>query len=394
MQRNGRTEYFALGLASLDGAAAKAQEIYLFLVGHGWEETMAKYKPRFADDSISVGEFLKAAETAIDVAPGTWRNYRKFLRQIVSEVGGVDAVESRFDPTGGCKNWREAVDAKKLGILTRKSIEKWRKDYLARNGADPESERKARTTCNSVVRNAAALFNGDLLGKMGLKIENPFADVKSFKAPARGYNSKFDAERLLSTANKKLMKPQKEGESGEDYLTRTEAFKALVIFGFTGMRRKELDLLLWEQVNLREGHIDLRHTKYFRPKAESSVGRIPLAPDAVTVLQGFRARAPEDEFVMKGGKPNLKATYTHYRAAKSCDFLIKWLKEYDVDGETPLANVQKPLHELRKEVGAILTTRHGIYAAKTILRHSSIAVTSAFYSDQKEQVTVGIKLSQ
>jgi hypothetical protein len=48
------------------------------------------------------------------------------------------------------------------------------------------------------------------------------------------------------------------------------------------------------------------------------------------------------------------------------------------------------LHELRKEVGAIVATTHGIYAASRYLRHSDITTTARHYADQKERINVGL----
>jgi hypothetical protein len=50
---------------------------------------------------------------------------------------------------------------------------------------------------------------------------------------------------------------------------------------------------------------------------------------------------------------------------------------------------KKPLHELRKEVGARIATDYGIYAASRFLRHSDITTTARHYADQKDRVSVG-----
>jgi hypothetical protein len=48
------------------------------------------------------------------------------------------------------------------------------------------------------------------------------------------------------------------------------------------------------------------------------------------------------------------------------------------------------LHELRKELGALIVTEHGIYAASRSLRHSYITTTAQHYSDQKARISVGL----
>jgi hypothetical protein len=51
---------------------------------------------------------------------------------------------------------------------------------------------------------------------------------------------------------------------------------------------------------------------------------------------------------------------------------------------------RKPLHELRKELGALVTAEHGIYAASRVLRHSNVATTAAHYSDLKTKPIVNV----
>ena len=50
----------------------------------------------------------------------------------------------------------------------------------------------------------------------------------------------------------------------------------------------------------------------------------------------------------------------------------------------------KALHVLRKEAGAIVVTREGIFAASQFLRHGDIAVTAAHYADKKTRTVIDI----
>jgi hypothetical protein len=45
---------------------------------------------------------------------------------------------------------------------------------------------------------------------------------------------------------------------------------------------------------------------------------------------------------------------------------------------------------MRKEVGSVIATRDGIFAAKTFLRHSDISITAKIYADSKELVSSGL----
>jgi hypothetical protein len=63
--------------------------------------------------------------------------------------------------------------------------------------------------------------------------------------------------------------------------------------------------------------------------------------------------------------------------------LNDWLRKHGV-------KARKPLHELRKELGALVTAEHGIYAASRVLRHSNVATTAAHYTDLKTRPTIAV----
>ena len=63
--------------------------------------------------------------------------------------------------------------------------------------------------------------------------------------------------------------------------------------------------------------------------------------------------------------------------------LYDWLRKQGI-------TARKPLHELRKELGAILASTHGIFAAQSVLRHAQISTTAAYYTDKKRRITAGL----
>jgi len=63
--------------------------------------------------------------------------------------------------------------------------------------------------------------------------------------------------------------------------------------------------------------------------------------------------------------------------------LTDWLRTKGVDA-------RKPLHELRKELGALVTAEHGIYAASRVLRHADVSTTARHYSDLKTRPVVNV----
>ena len=54
---------------------------------------------------------------------------------------------------------------------------------------------------------------------------------------------------------------------------------------------------------------------------------------------------------------------------------------------------RKPIHEMRKEIGSVIASEQGIFAASRYLRHSDIRITAAIYADQKEKVIPSVSLA-
>jgi integrase len=82
-------------------------------------------------------------------------------------------------------------------------------------------------------------------------------------------------------------------------------------------------------------------------------------------------------------KPKPESLRPYYRCEETFDRLNVWLRRKGI-------RANKPLHELRKEVGAIIATEQGIYAASKFLRHSDITTTARHYADQKARINVGL----
>jgi hypothetical protein len=392
LQWGGKRKWIPLGTGNSDKAAVVAARNYVALTEGGW--AALDRKSNATTESLTVGRFLEQLEQVTKVSPRTWGNYVKAFRQIISEIKALKAPKGDKFCWEEYWSWKAKVDELTLAVLTEESITTWTRQYVSKRDKGPEAVRKARNSCNTHLRNAKALFNEDLLRVAGFDdLVNPFRRVKGYSPERRRYQSSFDAQELLLAAQKGLAGTQAVGESEDHFFRRQEAFRALVLFGFTAIRRKEADLLLWEQVNLSAGYIEIRRTRYFEPKADSSVGRVPLDGDAVDFLRRFQENDKKGEFVLRGPKPRKNSTHSAYRCEKTFRHLIDWLKRYETEtGQTPFRDIQKPLHEIRKEIGAILATRHGIFAAQRFLRHAEISTTERFYSDQKERLTAGLKL--
>jgi integrase len=175
-------------------------------------------------------------------------------------------------------------------------------------------------------------------------------------------------------------------QSAKDDLSNfdPEAFKALLLALGAGLRRGEIDRLLWRQIDFAAGVIHVETTEAGGLKSEDSVGDVPIDPTLASLLRGFRARA-QGQFVIEEGTgfTASKPWGQRYRCEGVFYRLTQWLRKNGVEGS-------KPLHTLRKEAGSIIATRAGIYAASRFLRHADIQVTAMHYADHKERVTVDI----
>jgi integrase len=167
---------------------------------------------------------------------------------------------------------------------------------------------------------------------------------------------------------------------------KPEVFKALLLTLVCGLRRSEADSMTWVQIDLDAGTLDIRDTEHKALKSADSAGKIALDAELVALLRGFKARA-KGLFLLE--TPRLsRIPFTEHRSRTyRCDAtyqeLIDWLRVKGVPGK-------RPIHTLRKEIGSIIASRDGIFAASRYLRHSDIRITSKLYADTKTLVAAGL----
>lgn len=376
-------ECFGLGTSNQAAAAARAVEIYDFLNRHGMKATVEKFKPKAAEkaDVATIGQWIEATERHCTLFPATMQNYVSAVRKLAGDIGTLPKNKSRFSyKDGGTKEWREAVDKLPLRLLDSANVNAWQVAYRKGKPANPEAQRRALNSARAVVRNAKALF-GVKIAKLlrdvaGLTLPEPLpmqdvnlTELFGKKTKTR-YQSRIDAERLLRLAGTELAPAQ------------PEAFKVFVLALCCGLRKREIDCLLWRQVDLDAGVIRIEATEHFRPKSDDSAGEVDLDPELLPLLRGWRASAT-GEFVIEGKDTAHFKSRVSYRCEPVYAALYDWLRSHGV-------KAQKALHELRKEAGALVAKSAGIYAASRLLRHSDIRVTADFYADKKQRISTGL----
>ncbi len=376
IQSQSRREFFPLRTSNKAAAAAKAAKIYNDIVTLGWDAAIKKYKPETlpeASKPATVGSLIQAACAASSARKHSLDAYAKAFRRIVSEVVGIQDGR-KFDAfKGGTQEWREKVDAVLLTSLLPADIQAWKTRRLRAAEPDPLAKRRAITTVNSLIRNAKALFGKKVLPFVEQKITVPrplpFDDVGMEKGPSLRYVSKIDAYAILARAKDDLAEKE------------PEAFKVLTLALVCGLRRSEIDHLLWRAFDFSRGLLHIENTEFHQLKSEDSAGAIDLDADTATLFRGFRARSPKSIFVIESpNPPRAERKARCYRCNAVFERVNEWLRAQGVD-------TMKPLHTMRKEIGSIIASEHGIFEASRYLRHSDIRITSAIYADKKKTVT-------
>lgn len=380
LKRDGREAWFNLGTPNQAAAAKKAKEIFTFLDANGWEATLAKFKrdsdaaPRL---NLTVGDYLRAVESIGQLRIRTFLNYQNCLRTILSQTFGIKSDESKFDyrsAANGNRKWAERVDGIHLERVTPARIVQWQQRRIKDAGHSPTAIASAKRTCNSYVRCARSLFSPDLrkhLKGIALPSPLPFDGVRLFDSGSMKYVSKLNVQTLIAAAKSELKTAE------------PEVYKAFLLGLFAGMRKGEIDLAEWRIMDWQNHVIRLEETKWLHLKTNDSTGEITIDPEVSAELREFMPQSQSPFIVTSDRPPRNDSARIYYRCEPVFDRLNAWLRSKGV-------TANKPLHELRKEIGALIATEHGIYAASRFLRHSDIATTCRHYAQHKARISVGL----
>jgi integrase len=380
MQHAGRREQFPLGTPNKAAAAAKARSIYLSLQASGWETTLAAYKAKPEEpkpEFSTIGDLIREVANTTAYRSTTFSVYCAALRRIAVDIAGVQGSKKKFAPQGAeRKAWREKVDSTPLPLLTKDAVQHWKLSYIGRHKDSPEEYSRAVNTVNSHIRNARSLFTPKALEFAGKRLmlpsPLPFAGIKlERKRGTTRYSSRIDPSTLLVAAQGELAK------------TRQEQFKIFCLALLCGLRRREIDTLLWRSVDLEKAVIRIERTQYFQPKSEESAGEVDLAKELVDLMRAWKAKGLGEFVIASPNPPRYETSRTNYRAQRDFEALGEWLASKGV-------SANKKLHELRKECGSVIANSMGIFAASRALRHADIRITSQYYADKKVRITTGL----
>ena len=382
IQHLGRREQFPLGSANKQTAAVKARDIYLCLHANGWDKTLALHKPKVEEpkpDESTVGDLIREVAATTNYRVTTFSVYCAALRRIAADIGKTKGSSSRFGPKGkGNEEWRKKVDALPLGMLTVDAIQKWKLDYINESKDSPAKHSRAINTVNAHISNARSLFTPKALDlarkRLALPEPLPFAGVKlESRLATTRYSSRIDPSALIVAAKTDL----------GDVPERREQFKIFCLALLCGLRKREIDTLLWKSVDFKKAVIRIEQTEYFQPKSKESAAEVDLSPELLEIFKEFKTTAKGEFVIQSPHPPRYHISRANYRAEADFEILYKWLAGKGV-------SASKKLHELRKECGSVIANSQGIFAASRALRHSDIRVTSQYYSDKKVRITTGL----
>lgn len=267
-----------------------------------------------------------------------------------------------------------------LALITAEAIQKWRLQYLNARKDSPADHSRAVNTVNAHVRNARSLFTTKALEFAGKRLALPdplpFSNVKlERRRTTTRYSSRIDPATLIHDAKKDMY----------EVPDCQEQFKIFCLALLCGLRKREIDTLLWTSVDFEKQVIRIERTKYFQPKSEESAAEVDLAPELVAIFQAYHKKTKGEFVIESENPPRYHISRANYRAEREFKLLYAWLESKGV-------SARKKLHELRKECGSVIANSMGIFAASRALRHSDIRITSQYYSDKKVRITTGLDI--
>lgn len=373
----GREHAFTFQTIDKNVAATQARDTYKDVLSKGWDAVLEKKRPQpvIEESRITVGRLLEAVAEKRLLEPLTLRNYANCLRTVVSEIFNLKGSKAKFDHAGGGnKVWRKEIDEVDLAEITVERVERWKTLRLAKAAQGDKAQRSAKRTINSYIRCSRSLFSDRL--RNSLKTLHwpdplPFAGVEFEKAGSMAYHSEIEPAKLVQAARRALQ------------AQKPELYKIFLLGFMAGLRRGEIDGLEWPAFDWSRGVLCIVPTDEMQLKTESSEGEVPLDPEVMSEFRTFHGKRSGTFVIESVRRTKRRPDQRVYRCHALFKEMNAWLRQHGI-------TTNKPLHTLRKELGAMVTTQHGIYAAKDMLRHSDISTTARHYADQKNRVSVGL----
>lgn len=355
IQHAGRREQIPLTSGNRGDAGDMAAKLYSAIRSKGWNVALAEFDPDRAKGhcAYTVGDVC-ASIMAAGLRTRTAANYCHALRWWSARALDMKARRADFGPTGS-RAYRAKAEALNLDDLRPEHLRGVIARVIAEAEGDAIKERSAKISISSFLRNAKAGLKAAEKHGMTLPTPKPFEGVQAptgAKAPV--YKSNIDAAELLGKARRDLRE------------TNRAAYLAILLALGAGLRRGEIGNLTWQHVNAKKSKIDVSAGGSWTPKTLESEAAVYVDPSMIAELEHFRT-GNDDNVTTPAG----------------LESAIFWLRRQGIRDD-------KPLHTLRKEFGSIVAQSADLFTASKQLRHSSLAVTAAYYVENRKQVAPDI----
>lgn len=384
MQVGTERRKFRLKSTTAEEAGKESAKLYREISANGWPAKKVRKSAVSALESNerkesegSVGQWISSATMNAKVRKDTAKKYAESLRTIVGDI--LELSGSRK------KESRTKIDEFLLDDLTRDTIRAWILKRTDATGKDAIQVRRASNTTRTLLVNARSLFTSTIQESMEIppeKQRKPFQSVKLPRKSITRYTSKFDARLLLAKAADELS----EGSTDEDSASKFEQWKILYLALVAGLRYREIDNLRKQDVSPSTRKVSIRTHGEYEPKTEASEADVTVSDGAAKILEQMLSKTKGKWMITEARSKKA----TSYRTGAHHERLLEWLRNYEERGIKPLADVHKPLHELRKEAGTLVNSQYDLNEAKNFLRHSDIATTAAYYVGSKGEITTGL----
>ena len=373
----GRREVFKLHTANKKEAAKKARDIYLSLKANGWDSTFEKFKPKEAEaiTSPSIGDVIEVFIKQTKVSSSTARGYVTALRNVTAGIMGIEKDNSRYDyVNGGTDAWQAKVDSVQMSSITGAAVNEWMNSFVAqRTEEDFTKQRSSQISANSFLTCCRSVFGKKVIGAMRERLELsesiPFDEATKFKIGKKKYESDVNIEKLISKAYRELR--------GID---QDQQWLIFLLSVGAGLRRGEVDVLIWDQIDFKENVIDLKGTKYFKPKG--TLGDVSIDPEMASAIAEYKKNSDSGFVIQSDIAPRFSTKSRTYRADAHHKKLILWLRANGMD-------TGKPMHDLRKEAGSRIYEKYGLMAASKFLRHGDVSTTADYYVNNSDDANTG-----
>jgi hypothetical protein len=82
--------------------------------------------------------------------------------------------------------------------------------------------------------------------------------------------------------------------------------------------------------------IRIQPTEHFDVKTEHSIGDVPIDPELMSVMRGYKARAKGNFVIESRNVPRRGVTFENYRAQAVFERLSKWLRTKGISAQKPI----------------------------------------------------------